>query len=86
MPTVIDLLHELTAGPDLRGAACVAERDVFDMCLERGVAGRVYELAIRICAQCPALAPCADWIDSLPLDERPYGVTAGQIRYRGRTP
>jgi hypothetical protein len=79
MSNAIDLLRELAATPDLPGAACVGERDVFDACTERG-AHRVYTLAVRICSQCPALAACSAWLNSLPVEERPHGVTAGVIR------
>src|ERR1700740_1975493 len=84
-----ELLSALITAPDLPGAACVAERDLSDACLERQAGrayGSVYARAIRICARCPALAPCAAWVDSLPLNERPFGVTAGRVRHRERTP
>lgn len=83
MPTVVDLLQELVAGPSLRGAACIAEREVFDACPERGSGSRFYARAIRICSQCPALALCRDWVNSTPIDERPHGVTAGLV-HNGR--
>jgi hypothetical protein len=75
-----ELLSALTAAPDLPGAACVSERDVFDACLERGSGGRFYARAIRVCAGCPVLGACGAWVRSLPVRERPYGVTAGLIR------
>jgi WhiB family redox-sensing transcriptional regulator len=79
-----ELLSALRVAPDLPRAACVGEREVFDNCLEPGgKAHAAYALAVRICAQCPALPDCAAWIDSLPAADRPFGVTAGQIRRRG---
>ncbi len=79
MPTAIDLLHELIAGPDLRGASCVAHRDIFDATAERG-AHRAYAAAIRICVGCPVLQRCGAHWDSLPPRKRPFGVTAARIR------
>ncbi len=73
------LLATIATTPSLPGAACVADREVFDAVLERG-SSRLYPVAIRICAQCPALAPCRAWVNSMPIDERPHGVTAGQVR------
>lgn len=81
MLTAIDLLRDLTATPDLQGAACVDQLDVFDACLERGAAARAaYPRAIRVCAGCPALRACSDWVESLPMRRRPIGVTAGRVR------
>ncbi len=83
LPTAVDLLRELAATPDLPGAACVAEREVFDACLEKGCS-HAYPLAIRICSGCAALRACSAWIESLPIDERPHGVTAEIVRGRYR--
>ncbi len=76
----VELLSALAATPDLPGAACVREREVFDACLERGAGYRLYPLAIRVCAKCPALAACRAWVSTLPPGKRPYGVTAGLTR------
>jgi hypothetical protein len=78
MPTAVDLLHTLAGTPNLPGAACVTHRDIFDACTHRG-AHRIYRHAIDICAGCPVLAQCSAWITSLPLSQRPFGVTAGRI-------
>ncbi len=79
MPSAAQLLATLATTPNLPGAACVTERETFDACLERGAKGTIYAQAIRICAQCPALGPCAAWVHSLPVRKRPLGVTAGLI-------
>jgi hypothetical protein len=89
MPTVIDLITELTAGPDLHGAACVEHRGVFDDCVRTTGRGRIgfraYERAVQVCAECPVLRDCRIWVLSLPLEERPFGVVAGLIRPAART-
>jgi hypothetical protein len=79
MPTAVDLLHTLATTPNLPGAACVSHRDVFDARTDRR-AQFTNRRAIRICAGCPVLLECSAWISSLPLSERPFGVTAGRIR------
>jgi hypothetical protein len=70
------------AAPDLRGAACVAHRDVFDACLtrRRNAPADAHAAAIGVCRCCPALARCRAWVDGLPPGERPFGVTAGRVR------
>jgi hypothetical protein len=79
MRTAVDLLHTLGTTPDLPGAACVEHRDIFDACTDRR-ARTSYRHAIHICTGCPVLGACSAWITSLPLSERPFGVTAGRIR------
>lgn len=37
------------------------------------------QLAVRTCGQCPALAPCGQWLDGLPRSRRPGGVVAGRL-------
>jgi hypothetical protein len=85
MPTALDLLHIVADTPDLPGAACVEHRDIFDACTGKA-AGRpsTYPRAIRVCAHCPVLHRCSEWIASLPPSGRPYGVTAGLIRQQQR--
>jgi hypothetical protein len=81
MPTAVDLLHTIATTPNLRGAACVQHRNVFDACLTHAAGPTVYAKAIRICATCPALAACRAWVAGLPPRERPRGVIAGLIRH-----
>jgi hypothetical protein len=83
MRTAVDLLHTLTGTPNLPGAACVERRDIFDACTHRG-ASHHYRLAIHICASCPVLAQCLAWVTSLPIQDRPFGVTAGLIHQQQR--
>jgi WhiB family transcriptional regulator, redox-sensing transcriptional regulator len=85
MPTAIDLLTELLAGPDLHGASCINHRDLFDATANKGAHG-VYPRAIKNCAGCPVLAACRAWVVSLPRDQAPRRVVAGLIYRRGRFP
>jgi WhiB family redox-sensing transcriptional regulator len=39
----------------------------------------VRQAALQICAHCPELTRCRDWVDSLPASQRPLGVIAGRI-------
>jgi hypothetical protein len=81
MHTVVGLLRELAATPDLPGAACAepTARDVFDAATDKR-ARTAYAKAIRICAGCTQLRACRRWLLSLPPAQRPPGVTAGLIR------
>jgi WhiB family redox-sensing transcriptional regulator len=73
-----ELLDAIAAAPNLAGAACVSHVDLFDATVARGRAGQLHAQAIAVCAGCPALAQCADWISHLPAGQRPYGVIAGR--------
>lgn len=41
--------------------------------------------ALRLCAGCPELQTCRDYLDSLRPAEKPGGVIAGQVRAWGTT-
>ncbi|WP_111510933.1 hypothetical protein [Mycobacterium kyogaense] len=80
--SILDQFLESLAGiPDLPGARCRGEHALFD-------AGRSHETAdtlrdrhgqaLAICARCPALDACGQWVDSLPKSQRPHGVIAGR--------
>lgn len=80
--TIADLLAELAVAPRLDGALCRGHSELFDPA-ERGddtsdTAERL-AYAVRVCRHCPALDACRRWFDSLPLRQRPRGVTAGFI-------
>jgi len=71
--------------PILRGARCRGRHDLFDPkgCDEPDdVAQARTEQALRICDSCPALQPCSQWFESLPLKNRPQGVVANRISTR----
>ncbi len=60
--SIAALIATVITTPDLPGAACVAQRDTFDACTDRQAGrayGNTYDRAIRICAGCVALVPCA---------------------------
>jgi hypothetical protein len=84
--SIAALIATVITTPDLPLAACVTERETFDACTDRQ-AGSAYDdaygRAVRICAGCAALGDCRRWVTGLPVNRRPYGVTAGLIR-RGR--
>lgn len=78
------LLAEL-ATPVLPGARCRGRHELFDAAIGDSPRGpqdeRDYarEAAARICRQCPALASCREWFESLPHEQRPLGVTAAVV-------
>jgi hypothetical protein len=72
-----DLLEALAGAPNLPGAVCVGEHEIFDETEDPGI----IDLAIRACHHCPALLACRSWYESLPPTKRPPGVTAGQLNH-----
>lgn len=83
--SVADLFAELASAPRLDGALCRGHGETFD---EPGpdedqddVSARI-AFAISACRCCPALGACCAWIDTLPLEQRPRGVTGGRINGR----
>jgi len=82
-----DVLAELAAAPNLTAAACAGQWDLYDrtdQATATGPAGaeevaQARAEALRICAGCPELDPCGNWLDSLPPRQRPLGVVAGRI-------
>lgn len=81
--SIAQLLATVVMTPDLPGASCVEHREIFDACTDRQ-AGRAYsgtyDRAVRVCSGCPALSNCRRWVTGLPMNQRPYGVTAGLVR------
>lgn len=67
--------------PTLDGAACKGRPEVFDAQPPKAPDRDYLHLrARRICLrQCPALAQCRAWLDSLPSTRRPEGVVAGEF-------
>lgn len=66
--------------PELPGALCVGEHDLFDPRGDgetRDEAAERHELAVDTCRACPALTACSRWVAELPRKHRPGGVVAG---------
>ncbi|MGP4054288.1 hypothetical protein ACTWP6_05605 [Mycobacterium sp. 4D054] len=83
-------LRAMLAGiPALPGARCKGRAaDLYERTdSEHRMTGRLTKTelddarrdALRLCAQCPSLAPCRDWLNALPAAQRPRGVVAGQV-------
>ncbi|KWX67747.1 hypothetical protein [Mycobacterium sp. NAZ190054] len=74
-------LADLFTTPELPGALCRGQWDLFD--LDQGRDHRAPETrhaeAIALCQQCPALTACTSWVESLPPQKLPTGVLAGRI-------
>lgn len=77
-----DLFGALAAAPRLPGAACIGRgEELFDLRDASDPDRPAVEAeALAICHQCPALAACGRWLDSLPPRLRPTGVAAGVVR------
>lgn len=78
--SIAQLIATLATTPDLPGASCVSSRQVFDKCTDGHAGDRELAAAVRVCAGCPVLGPCASWVDSLDPRKRPFGVTGARIR------
>ena len=82
MTTFTDLLAALAGVPRLPGAKCRGRHALFDEAREDEAlpdVERRHRAALEVCADCPVLRLCADWIAALPPADRPGGVVAGQI-------
>jgi WhiB family redox-sensing transcriptional regulator len=79
--TAATLAVMLGTPPNLDGARCVGRWSVFD---DRGPddpgGPDLTAAALRLCATCPALIACGQWVDALPPGRRPSGVVAGRVR------
>ena len=80
----INLLIEILRGtPRLPGAACRDDPDLFDATVAEGQGSRqsglgaARERARAVCAGCPALDACRDWVRATPQKRRPVGIVAG---------
>lgn len=77
------ILAAVGAAPCLPGAKCRGRHSLFDPAAKGEdpdtVAAR-HAQAVELCSYCPALDKCRDWLDSLPPQQRPYGVVAGVVR------
>jgi WhiB family transcriptional regulator, redox-sensing transcriptional regulator len=83
-----DLFAELAGAPRLPGARCRGRWELFDYAgyPPHGVAPHdidyARQAALNVCASCPALQSCRDWIQTLPPELRPLGVIAGRITHK----
>lgn len=83
-PEINLLIAILQGTPYLDGASCRGRAEVFDAALIEGQGARpegraaARAAAKQICAGCPALAQCADWVRATPEGRRPAGIIAGR--------
>jgi hypothetical protein len=80
--TLSGLLAAIFAAPDLTGAACKGQPAAFDppkVGEQPPAVESRQRIAQAMCADCSALTACAAWVTSLPPEERPGGVVAGQV-------
>jgi hypothetical protein len=67
--------------PHLDGAKCRGHWQLFDRHTHNDPNREIDEaIAVQMCATCPALLPCKQWLASLPPYLRPAGVVAGQLQ------
>ena len=86
-----EFLASLAAAcPPLPGASCRGRAELFDRTVwERGRQKDTHQAraeALAVCHACPAQTACRAWLDSLPPDQRPIGVVAGQIVAENKSP
>lgn len=80
-----DLLQVMAGTPRLDGALCRGRHEWFDLPDRRAPrqeARRHINRAKQLCAACPALTPCAQWLNQLAPRHRPPGIVAGQTTTR----
>lgn len=85
MTSIDSLLGALLGAPALPGAKCRRRHRLFDEPAAGESSDNVnqrHQMALRLCALCPAREPCADWLERLPVRSRPFGVIAGRVRSR----
>ena len=83
---VAELLAALARSvPPLPGALCRGNGELWDP-HDREAEDYHYrrDAAIRVCRACPALARCAEYLDSTPAADRPLGIVAGRVIRRKR--
>lgn len=83
--TWASLSESLAGVPRLPGAACAGRWDVFDPARDGEDVEDLkfrHSAAQRICVtECPCLADCRSWVESLKPSKRPVGVIAGEVWY-----
>jgi len=70
------LVEAIAAAPALDRGLCVGQHDLWDETDDPAAVDQ----AIGLCHQCPVLAQCAEWVNSLSPRKRPIGVVAGAVR------
>lgn len=78
-----NLLNALRGAPALPGARCRGKPHLFDPPAPREhpeTTAQRHNQALGLCALCPSLGACQDWVNGLPRGRRPLGITAGLIR------
>lgn len=76
------LLASLAGVPTLPGARCRGRHHLFDdgrQGEDIDVVNTRHSQALQLCAGCPALERCADWLETLSPSQRPLGVVAGRV-------
>ena len=80
--SVQSLFDAVGLAPSLPGAKCRGRHSLFDDGAtgeHPDVVNQRHVQALELCALCPVLTRCEDWLDSLPTSQRPVGVVAGQL-------
>lgn len=77
------ILEAVGAAPCLPGARCRGRHALFDPAAlgeHPDTVDARHAQALGLCAHCPSLARCDEWLYSLPPRRRPLGVIAGTVR------
>ncbi len=77
-----DLAAAISAAPAFPGARCRGRPHLFDPGEAQEPVDIVVQRqaqALELCARCPSLGRCRDWLDSLPRSKKPRGVVAGLV-------
>jgi WhiB family redox-sensing transcriptional regulator len=80
MTPLDELLSSLIGAPHLPGARCRGRPHLFDPAGVNEDASARHAQALGLCQHCPSLTRCAEWLDSLPPQKKPFGVIAGRLR------
>ncbi|MGO9352482.1 MAG: hypothetical protein ACLP3C_17310 [Mycobacterium sp.] len=79
---IAELLDDLAHAPHLPGARCRGQAALFDATIggtaPKPQVAQARRQAIKICATCPCLQACSQWLDTLDPYTRPLAVTAGR--------
>lgn len=83
MTSIDGLLGALRKVPSLPGAACRHKSHLFNEAEPNEPAEQVQQRhtqARQLCAGCPSLKPCGDWLATLSTpSRRPTGIVAGRL-------
>ena len=73
----------LAGAPALPGARCRGRPHLFDEAATgepQHVVAQRHQQAIGLCLCCSSLDPCRQWLEALPANKKPPGVTAGTVK------